>query len=330
MLMEDGVDNCNTALSVRKQNKSLSQAQSSSHYNNSQYKPTSKTQISPSKSVSCASLLPVFSLPSEKGSSYVYRTNGSERGLCVVFSVDKFDPILCLPRRTGSLVDVQNIKRAFLSLDFKVIVYWNPSSKFLFSVIQSISTQNLRDHDCFACVILSHGDEGGLIYATDGSIPVDRIIAPFRGDQCSDLRGKPKLFFIQACRGMSLDDGVFVCDGPSSNSKATDTATAVRRIPIEADLFIAYAVQPGYYAFRNSMNGSWFIRSLSDALLRYGNTLDLLSIMTRVNYDVAYEYESTAANPALCGKKQMPSFVSTLTKHVIFPPKRSKDILNSI
>ncbi|VDO96533.1 unnamed protein product [Schistosoma curassoni] len=62
-----------------------------------------------------------------------------------------------------------------------------------------ISTQNLRDHDCFACVILSHGDEGGLIYATDGSIPVDRIIAPFRGDQCLDLRGKPKLFFIQVC-----------------------------------------------------------------------------------------------------------------------------------
>ncbi|VDP99853.1 unnamed protein product [Trichobilharzia regenti] len=63
---------------------------------------------------------------------------------------------------------------------------------------------------------------------------------------------------------------------------------------------------------------------MSDALLRYGNTLDLLSIMTRVNYEVAYEYESTAANPAFSGKKQMPSFVSTLTKQVIFPPKHRK------
>ncbi|CAH8495511.1 unnamed protein product [Schistosoma turkestanicum] len=270
-------------------------------------------------------------MPAEKSPSYTYRTDGAERGLCVVFSVDKFDPILCLPPRNGSLVDIQNIKTAFVSLDFKVIVHSNPTAENLLSLIQIISTQNLRDHDCFACVILSHGDEGGLIYATDGSVPVDRIIAPFRGDQCPDLRGKPKLFFIQACRGMALDDGVFVCDGSLSNSKSADAATTIRRIPVEADLLIAYAVQPGYYAFRNSVNGSWFIRALSDALLRYGNTLDLLSIMTRVNYDVAYEYESNAANPAFCCKKQMPSFVSTLTKHVIFPPKKtSKSIQTNV
>ncbi|CAH8545811.1 unnamed protein product [Schistosoma bovis] len=324
--MVDDVDSSNTNLSLVEEHSST-QIRSSLSCDSPQNKPNNKTWSSSLKcSVSCTSLLPVFSIPSEKSpSSYVYRTDGAERGLCVVFSVDKFDPILCLPPRNGSLVDIQNIKRAFTSLDFRVIVHSNPTSESLFSLIRTISTQNLRDHDCFACVILSHGDEGGLIYATDGSIPVDRIIAPFRGDQCLDLRGKPKLFFIQACRGMALDDGVFVCDGPLSNSKSADAATTTRRIPVEADLFIAYSVQPGYYAFRNSVNGSWFIRSLSDVLLRYGNTLDLLSIMTRVNYEVAFEYESTAANPSFCGKKQMPSFVSTLTKHVIFPPKKHRN-----
>lgn len=46
---------------------------------------------------------------------------------------------------------------------------------------------------------------------------------------------------------MALDDGIFVCDGPLSNSKSADAATTTRRIPVEADLFIAYSVQPGIF-----------------------------------------------------------------------------------
>ncbi|CAH8849757.1 unnamed protein product [Trichobilharzia szidati] len=325
--MDDEVDNCNVNHSIIEQSHSLSRIRSTLLCDSPQSKQTSKSQThSKNCSKSSDSLLPDFSVPPNRiPTSYVYSSDNTERGLCVVFSVDKFDPILCLPPRNGSLVDIQHIKKAFQSLDFKVMVHSNPTTETLCSTIQAISMQNLSNHDCFACVILSHGDEGDLIYARDGSIPLDRIIAPFRGDQCSDLRGKPKLFFIQACRGMGLDDGVFVCDGPLSRGKSENPpSSALRRIPVEADLFIAYAVQPGYYAFRNSVNGSWFIRALSDALLRYGNTLDLLSIMTRVNYEVAYEYESTAANPAFSGKKQMPSFVSTLTKQVIFPPKHRK------
>ncbi|KAF8569347.1 hypothetical protein P879_07953, partial [Paragonimus westermani] len=77
----------------------------------------------------------------------------------------------------------------------------------------------------------------------------------------------------------------------------------------------------GYYAFRNSVHGSWFIRALCDCLMRYGHSLDLLSILTRVNHVVAYDFESVASNPAFSGKKQMPCFASALTKEVIFPPK---------
>lgn len=53
-----------------------------------------------------------------------------------------------------------------------------------------------KDADCFACVILSHGDEG-VVYGTNGTMRLDRLTANFKGDICPDLRGKPKLFFIQ-------------------------------------------------------------------------------------------------------------------------------------
>ncbi len=70
------------------------------------------------------------------------------------------------------------------------------------------------------------------------------------------------------------------------------------------------------------MHGSWFIQALTKCLRRYGRTLDLMSILTRVNHEVAYEFESLASNREYSGKKQVPSIVSTLTKDVFFPPKK--------
>lgn len=52
------------------------------------------------------------------------------------------------------------------------------------------------ENDCFACVILSHGEEG-YVYATNGKVKIENMIRPFKGDECLSLAGKPKLFFIQ-------------------------------------------------------------------------------------------------------------------------------------
>ena len=50
--------------------------------------------------------------------------------------------------------------------------------------------------DCFACAILSHGDEG-VVYGTDGIVKIDELVSPVKGANCPSLIGKPKLFFIQ-------------------------------------------------------------------------------------------------------------------------------------
>lgn len=40
-----------------------------------------------------------------------------------------------------------------------------------------------------------------MVYGTDGIIQVDTLTAPFKGDKCRELAGKPKLFFIQVRAG---------------------------------------------------------------------------------------------------------------------------------
>jgi len=62
-------------------------------------------------------------------------------------------------------------------------------------------------------------------------------------------------------------------------------------------------------------------------LRQYHATHDLLHILTRVNYEVAYFFESLVSrrNPdheILSHKKQMPTILSMLTKDVYFVAKQ--------
>lgn len=61
-----------------------------------------------------------------------------------------------------------------------------------------------RKHDSSVVVILSHGEEG-MIYGTDDRlVAIDQILNLFSNSNAKELKGKPKLFIVQACRGSEL------------------------------------------------------------------------------------------------------------------------------
>lgn len=80
----------------------------------------------------------------------------------------------------------------------------------------------------------------------------------------------------------------------------------------------------GYFSWRNSSKGSWFVQGLHKMLEKYSfsDTVDFLKMLTRVNHEVAYEFESNAAQAHMTRKKQVPSVVSMLTKDLYFTDKR--------
>lgn len=61
--------------------------------------------------------------------------------------------------------------------------------------------QRQKEADCFVCVICSHGLSGGIVCVDDETIPLDEITSYFDAKNCPNLKGKPKVFFIQACMG---------------------------------------------------------------------------------------------------------------------------------
>ena len=52
------------------------------------------------------------------------------------------------------------------------------------------------DSDCLFVAILSHGGEDH-IYGTDGPVPINTLMAPFKERGSESLVGKPKIFLLQ-------------------------------------------------------------------------------------------------------------------------------------
>ncbi|XP_072240942.1 caspase-3a [Leuresthes tenuis] len=239
--------------------------------------------------------------------SFRYSLKFPSIGQCIVINNKNFDRDTGMNQRNGTDVDAANAMKVFSKLGYKVKVYNDQSVDQMKRVLTAVSKEDHSHSASFVCILLSHGDED-VFFGTDGSVQLKYLTSLFRGDRCETLVGKPKLFFIQACRGTELDAGIET-DHPDDGTT---------KIPVEADFLYAFSTAPGYYSWRNTMSGSWFIQSLCDAMSKYGKELELLHIMTRVNHKVAVEFESVSNSPGFHAKKQIPCIVSMLTKEMYF------------
>lgn len=71
-------------------------------------------------------------------------------------------------------------------------------------------------------------------------------------------------------------------------------------------------------AWSDSSRCSWFIQTIYDVFSQNWETMDLLTMMTRVNKKVAHFFESTHSREFERHKRQIPYITSMLTKQVLF------------
>lgn len=265
---------------------------------------------------------PEHVVTSEEFFSDKYKMTYPNRGKALIINNRVFDRRLNLGERTGTDVDAIALHQRFSEMGFEAEVADNLKVKDMVQVLHKASCDddfNMKS-DCFVCAILTHGEEG-VVYGTDEKIEVKQLLEPFKGNNCKGLVGKPKIFFIQACQGVQFDAGVGVNTTDAKGDLPMDQDIQVHKIPSEADFLIAYSVVPGYFSWRNSANGSWFIQALSEVLAKSWKSLDLLTMMTRVNKKVAYDFESRTGKEFMNQKKQIPCITSMLTKEVLFTEK---------
>uniref|UniRef100_A0A2K6FVN5 Caspase 7 n=1 Tax=Propithecus coquereli TaxID=379532 RepID=A0A2K6FVN5_PROCO len=245
--------------------------------------------------------------------TYQYNMNFEKLGKCIIINNKNFDKVTGMGVRNGTDKDAEALYKCFRSLGFDVVVYNDCSCAMMKDLLKHASEEDHSNSACFACILLSHGEEN-LIYGKDGVTPIKDLTAHFRGDRCKTLLEKPKLFFIQACRGTELDDGIQADSGPINDTDANPRY----KIPVEADFLFAYSTVPGYYSWRSPGRGSWFVQALCSVLEEHGKDLEIMQILTRVNNRVARDFESQSDDPRFHEKKQIPCVVSMLTKELYF------------
>ncbi|XP_078421484.1 caspase-3-like [Cetorhinus maximus] len=233
----------------------------------------------------------------------------------LILTVEKFYPPSNFSDRIGASRDTKKLHKVLSNLGFEVEFKIDYTAK---EILQEYSKESCRIHgSCFISIISSHGGEG-VIYGSDGHpVKLRDIYSMFTPQSCPSLAGKLKVFFIQACRGSELDDGVYLeTDGVTetdSGCSAQNSFSHYEAVP--EDTAVHFSTSPDHGAFL-SPGGSVFLQSLCQMLLGDQRHWELLRIMTRVNWLVAWNFESRGQE--IGGKKQIPCFISKLQREV-FP-----------
>ena len=172
----------------------------------------------------------------------------------------------------------------------------NLTKSEMLKLLKETAEQDFSSYTCFLCVIQGYGSKDGIYGKDDEVISLDAITSLFSQNKCPSLKGKPKIFLIEA---FQKGDKVSGSD-PSSSPKVS-----------EADFLINYATPEmeqrfSYFGFMSAVN------HVSEV---YSGKEDLVNMMMRVNKLTTKSYSGS--------KMQSPTLISTLTKKVFFKPRRS-------
>lgn len=237
-----------------------------------------------------------------------YPMTGKKHGVCLVINNMKFAKD---SYRKGSARDEHNLVQTWLYLGYRVEVRRNCTLQqfqdifkdidgFLRSLNESAKEDKKVDNDSFVCCILSHGEKHAIVSSDSQKINIEDIERMI-GKSCI-LRSKPKLFFVQSCRG------------PFTGSEIeSDQARASNR----GDIHISYATSLGDKAYRDTTKGSWFVTELCKILCEHAPCCTLDQMQHKLNAEVPTNVQYTWTE---AGKDytEQPATSSSMTKYVHF------------
>jgi len=239
------------------------------------------------------------------------------RGVMLIFNNRKYPPNHTKEKyRRGSTADAFRAEKTWKQLGFDVYNYEDKRGHEILDIVKKISANpELKSRKCFGITLMGHGEEGKLITFGGTELLISTLITQVQ--ECVDLRGIPKLFFIQACRGPERMQKV---------AYQVDYQT-----PLRADTLVHYATYEDYvstrspdYKINGKKVGAWFIYALAQVVneMDFNEEIEIHRVLTRVNNKVSHfvgEIEETDER----GKRiklefcQMPEFRSTMRQDLM-------------
>ncbi|KAK3088241.1 hypothetical protein FSP39_016524 [Pinctada imbricata] len=137
-----------------------------------------------------------------------YNMGGKRRGICLIINIMQYDNPIKLPKlepRMGSKKDAENLVAVFTELHFLVQERTNLSSEEILSEASNVAKEVQETDSCMVLAIFSHGGKEGIYGSDNIPVKLEDIKEKFYPVECPALNEKPKIFFIQACRGSKED-----------------------------------------------------------------------------------------------------------------------------
>ncbi|XP_045105932.1 cell death protein 3-like isoform X2 [Portunus trituberculatus] len=233
--------------------------------------------------------------------------------------------------RSGSEIDVQNLGQLFSQMGYKPSYHINMSKWDTIKALRDF--RNMKEHnnvDSCIVVFMSHGRDDTSFYTSDNNyLTVHDVVERFNNRECPILKGKPKIFIFQFCRGRGPDIGVDAARVVHMKSKTvgksngleveTDSSTfgstVPERDPTYTDMYIVYSTVGGFVSFRHPESGSWLVEAICKVFMKDACDTELEHLMKKVSREVR-------ANFSTEGNKQACEFVQrAFDQHFFFNPK---------
>lgn len=294
-------------------------------------------------------------------SGRAYQMKRNPRGRAVIINnkifhgpVQKIDGKnrVMLAMREGTDEDVQGLHKLFTDLHFHVKIHKDKNAQKIVDILQEEANdaQFHRHADCFILIILTHGKQNA-IYGSDGkTVEIRDIKDMFNARNFPCMEQKPKLFFIQACRGEEYDGGrnKTVPDASSTDcamsgnvinlalertrlefdkvsiEKANDTDAMVEKsVATDSHRLVAMATTMDMVSFRNRILGSWFMQAVIYVFRKCSHNEDILSMLSDVNHLVSLGRAKDRENRDAVAVSE---FESTLSKRFYFFPHQCETV----
>lgn len=239
-----------------------------------------------------------------------YNMDHWNRGIAMIFNQRSFRDSenkmrIGSDRDRNRLENVLKKKLQFRQSDIRV--FQDFETEKIKKELKEVADMDHTNNDCLLITIMTHGKSETLT-SYNGNFPLELITDYFTDARCPTLKGKPRIFLIQSCRGKnetSEADSSFHVE--NNNNNTCD------------DFLIVRSTMPGCKSYRDKVNGSWFIQQFCIELETSKNKkTDLLRLLGQVNIAVNNNPANDTAN-----KRQTLSISAKPRKAIIFDKKPS-------
>nr|ACI68161.1 Caspase-14 precursor [Salmo salar] len=186
--------------------------------------------------------------------------------------------ILCDMRRSGAKHDVQRMEKLFKGNGFLHTAVNALNQKAVMTEFRRFRDQLPGDVGCLMVVIMCHGRLGHISLSNGEEIQLETIYQLFNNSQCPALREKPKLFVVQACRGVKEHPRHLYTDGSKESGPSTP-----KLLPTASDIMVVYAVCPEKLAIIHPDYGCPLFVEMEKVFEDFSTSRHMYELFTKVN-----------------------------------------------